>query len=457
MTRVRLQGKPQRKAEKCETVTEARKRVAGNKITIVHTYSEQVQKLYQIVTTAIACQQAVPDLYIIYEDLSKDKHGALTATGVTAVLNHLVMVVKFKEAVQKKENIILKPRCRIFQPGKCLEMQCVACEKWKPRTTLYFAAGHGGKNLVTSKPGRESLQNSASNPCSACCAKKMTPNGRIRSLLNKYDNISRADFDAKLLENNGRCFLTNTLLTTDGTWRFSIHNLDNKDKSHQKWNIGCQRLNVPQHDAIPCLMAAIDDMFQIVAGGNTHTAAVDMFANLGNTPVQNGVIAPSRTDHKLYLKQMNSYNLRTILGVSISSHVNGDKKQGRLTAAQVSAFRVWLESNRTQFYNSIVTKMAHEQHGKCAVSGVPLSIYNNHRRFSMDRVDNSKAHFGPQGELDNIRFICRIFNTRRGWTRSLFLEALLTQIRVPLNAEVRAAAVLELAEIKAASFCVTGV
>ena len=75
----------------------------------------------------------------------------------------------------------------------------------------------------------------------------------------------------------------------------------------------------------------------------------------------------------------------------------------------------------------------------------------------MDRVDNSKAHFGPQGQLDNIRFICRIFNTRRGWTRSLFLEALLTQIRVPLNAEVRAAAVLELAEIKAASFCVTGV
>ncbi len=128
-----------------------------------------------------------------------------------------------------------------------------------------------------------------------------------------------------------------------------------------------------------------------------------------------------------------------------------DKKDGRLTDAQVSAFGLWLASNRNQFYNSIAAKMANEQHGKCAVSGVPLSINNNHRRFSMDRVDNSKPHFGPQGELDNIRFICRIFNTSRGWTRALFLEALLVQIRVPLNAEVRAAAVLELVEIKAAS------
>ena len=127
--------------------------------------------------------------------------------------------------------------------------------------------------------------------------------------------------------------------------------------------------------------------------------------------------------------------------------MDGDKKEGRLTNAQVSAFRLWLERNRKQFYNSIVSKMTHEQQGKCAVSGVPLSIDNNHRRFSMDRVDNSKPHFGPEGELDNIRFICRIFNTRRGWTRALFLEALLSQIRVPLNAEVRAAAVLELAEI----------
>jgi hypothetical protein len=219
--------------------------------------------------------------------------------------------------------------------------------------------------------------------------------------------------------------------------------LDNTDKTHQNWNIGCQRLNAPQHDAIPCLMAAIDDIFHIVAGGNTHTAAVDMFANLGNTPVQNGVIASSVTDHKLYNKQMKSYHLPAILSNSISTHVNGDKKNGRLTNAQVSTFRAWLKSNKTQFYNSIVSKM-HAQHGKCAVSGVPLSIDNNHRRFSMDRVDNSKAHFGPQGQLDNIRFICRIFNTLRGWTRALFLEVLLTQIRVPLQAEVRAAAVLEL-------------
>jgi hypothetical protein len=196
-------------------------------------------------------------------------------------------------------------------------------------------------------------------------------------------------------------------------------------------------------------MAAIDDIFQIVAVGNIHTAAVDMFANLGNTPVQNGVIATySRTDHKLYDKQMRTYHLPSILSNSISHHVDGDKKEGRLTNVQVSAFRLWLERNRKQFYNSIVSKMTHEQQGKCAVSGVPLSIDNNHRRFSMDRVDNSKPHFGPEGELDNIRFICRIFNTTRGWTRALFLEALLTQIRVPLNAEVRAAAVLELAENK---------
>jgi hypothetical protein len=294
------------------------------------------------------------------------------------------------------------------------------------------------------------LNNSASHPCNACFAKKMTvkhatPDVYIQTLLQNYDNISRADFDAKLLENNGRCFLTNVPLTTDGTWRFSIHNLDNKDKTHQNWNIGCQRLNAQQHDAIPCLMAAIDDIFQIVAGGNIHTLYVDMFANLANTPVQNKVIATSsRTDYKIYNKQLLTYHLPSILCNSINYHVDGDKKDGRLTAAQVSAFRVWLKSNRKQFYYSIVSKMTHVQHGKCAVSGVPLSIDNNHRRFSLDRVDNSKAHFGPQGELDNIRFISRIFNTRRGWTRALFLEALLSQIRMPLQAEVRAAAVLEL-------------
>ena len=95
MSRVRLQEKLQQKKRqrKAETLYKAKQRVAGNKITIVHTYSEQVQKLYHIVTTAIACQQNVPDLYIIYDDLALDKHGALVTNGVKAVLNHLMMVV----------------------------------------------------------------------------------------------------------------------------------------------------------------------------------------------------------------------------------------------------------------------------------------------------------------------------------------------------------------------------
>jgi hypothetical protein len=302
--------------------------------------------------------------------------------------------------------------------------------------TLYVAR-RGGNKLVT-KPGRKSLQ-------------KASFDSYVGRMLKKHDgNVSHAQFDAKFLENNGKCYLLNVDLTTDGQWRMSMHNLN---KENMDWNIGCKRLNTPQYDAVPCKMHAIDDIFKFALAGHVDTTALcaEMFVNLRSTPAQNGVMGQRMVDQDLYDNQMKTCHLPYIISASISGHVTHDKKSRRLTNTQVGASRAWLKDNKKRFYKNIVAKMCFGQKVKCAISGVPLSIENNHRRFSMDRIDNSQPHFGPQGELDNIRFVCRVFNTTRGWSRALFLEALLTQVRVHLNAEVRAATELELVTLRRTS------
>jgi hypothetical protein len=65
------------------------------------------------------------------------------------------------------------------------------------------------------------------------------------------------------------------------------------------------------------------------------------------------------------------------------------------------------------------------QYLRCAYSGAKFTIENGPRRFSFERNDNAKAHFGDDGSLDNIVFIVRGLNTPGQMSRLKFLRIFL--------------------------------
>jgi hypothetical protein len=90
------------------------------------------------------------------------------------------------------------------------------------------------------------------------------------------------------------------------------------------------------------------------------------------------------------------------------------------------------------------------QEGRCCVSGIPLTIRNGWARFSLERPDDTRAHFNPDGTLPATSvLVCRLFNVRATLDRTKLLTYYLRQTMVPVPCAARARAQQELDGIKA--------
>jgi hypothetical protein len=159
--------------------------------------------------------------------------------------------------------------------------------------------------------------------------------------------------------------------------------------------------------------------------------------NMNSTPKENGVTAKHTINGKNnpeYQKQISDCHLPQIISHAISNHIINDRKN----FADLEESKSYIDKYKDKIIKLVFEKLVNEQKFKCAYSNVPLTILNSAMRFSFERIDNSKPHFGPEGDIDNIVFICRIFNSRAGMNRRKFLQCFLSQQLVSLSDSVRA-------------------
>ena len=69
-----------------------------------------------------------------------------------------------------------------------------------------------------------------------------------------------------------------------------------------------------------------------------------------------------------------------------------------------------------------------KQHGRCFYSGITMTIRNKWTRFSLERLDNTKAHFNEDGTIpDTTVLICRLFSGQAQMSRAKVLTYYLHQ------------------------------
>jgi hypothetical protein len=136
---------------------------------------------------------------------------------------------------------------------------------------------------------------------------------------------------------------------------------------------------------------------------------VDIFKTMHLTRKQSGVTANCVTERKLYFEQTDYCHLPRIIQLMVSHHVDTDFDAGRISANNLSKTSA---QTRKKIQQKVIDHII-SVNGKCQLIGYDLTVINGPYRFSLDRIDNSKAHFLGENCLDlsNIRVICRVFNT----------------------------------------------
>ncbi len=232
----------------------------------------------------------------------------------------------------------------------------------------------------------------------------------------------------------------------------SIQNLNNKDIHRiETCELIEAEFNVNQHDVIPDIADAIISIFEQMAQLNFENNQLETLqdnsdlmtmalTNLDSDPIENGVTASRTYDYQTYNKQKRQFHLSFIIYSAISTHIEVDfKKTGKSDQEKAT----YVKKYKKIITNNVIQKLIFDQRFKCSYSHVDLSIQNNAQRFSFERINNSKPHFGPEGDVDNIVFICRIFNSAAGMNRRKMLQVFLSQSHIPLSEKVREAATLE--------------
>lgn len=144
------------------------------------------------------------------------------------------------------------------------------------------------------------------------------------------------------------------------------------------------------------------------------------------SPKESGVTAIPSQDKSSYKKQVQSmYHLKGMIGHIVRDCNKSDvlkRKKGRFAG-----------DNSPALTETDVLDVLIAQEGRCALSGIRIPFEKvDWRAMSVDRVDDSKPH-----TRDNIRIICRVFQTRHKITSRTLFECLATQRQVELTTEQR--------------------
>lgn len=342
----------------------------------------------------------------------------------------------------KKGNKLIQNPDGTFQ----MVMTCVRCHQEKERVPIHFKQQLNGKNWKSCPPGFEYVHNSKTTPCIECYNQlniehSNTESGKIDSILKraKIPLIEGRKWIKKLREKQDDKFVISGLpmnFASKTEWMPSVQNLIN-GYAHKMET--CELIeaefNVSQHDAIPNIAQAVIKIFSEV-GKDTTSLINEAVQNWKSAPKDNGVTAKPKINGKStpkYKKQLRAFHLYYIISNAVFYHIKYDYKSFEKNEQR----KVYTDKYRSKIIDLSFKKLVYEQQFKCAYSHAPLSITNSAQRFSFERVDNNKPHFGPEGDIDNIVFICRVFNSPVGMNRRKFLQCYLSQKHVPLTEDVR--------------------
>jgi hypothetical protein len=349
--------------------------------------------------------------------------------------------LKIDKYISEGNELVLKENC-IFKDGS-IYMQCVMCFIWFLRNTRYFMASAKGSNFETCEPGHENLNNSTTTPCKQCRSildkqKRAISTNFIHCLLRQYEKYGFTEevFYLLLKKQQGKGLITGIKmnLTTNSDNCVGIFKYDSLlDATPENVYLEVQELAVQGLQIID-LISIWSDIYQCMIEQflnpvNEKHVAFLKFAKTQYyaTPSSIGII--SGKDKAAYKKQLMEIHFTTIMKGAISHHVTSDIRMKRIVSRPNQATMETIEKN--------VIKQLKKQKWKCAYSGLPMTIVNGVKRFSFERLNNNLRHFTETGELDNIVFVCRLFNTRRQLSNVKMLIYFLSQTLLPVPYNVR--------------------
>jgi hypothetical protein len=342
----------------------------------------------------------------------------------------------------------------IVPPGdKCVCETCVRCGIEYPITELYYPIEKAGntKTNYERESGKEVISNTPFNGCRECSKKVATERSKTDDEYYRILEKSYPKLKGWVQTQPFVCSISNHPLykgqKESDSWTASIQN-NKPGEEHTPENccLIAKEFNVQQHGAIPDLLEAWKEAFQLTANeimnpSNTEELVSKFKQWYIEAPKQTGVKVPSQitnpndpTGKKItnteYTKLRNMTYFKAAFGIMLDNVRRDDKKSKR--NPNIEPCNLTVES----MYQQLI-----KQNCKCYYTGIPFSLNRDTwNYFSCERLDNSKNH-----TVDNCVFICRMLNGDPQFNRKKILTALLSQLHIPLSNECKLKAQDELA------------
>jgi hypothetical protein len=348
--------------------------------------------------------------------LTAYNEGKTNAREKRLVLQSAKIDDKITKQVIAFNGIFLKPGCLLYRNKNkqyFVGMKCFNCKKMYPRTTLFYnrQSRQKLKAFESAQPAHEVLHNSISNPCRLC----KQPRTEMQ-FLKIWDNmyiISIPQMIEKMFEQKGVGRISG-LPIDFAKGKICICAYENFGKKHEFEShtdentfYDIMPFNPAQGKHLGDLEDIYDEMSRLEIDLNRPN--VDIFKTMHLTRKQSGVTANCTTETKLYNEQRAYCHLPHIIQLMVSYHIQHDFDAGRISANNLAKTSA---QTRKKIQKKVIDYLI-SINGKCEFIGYDLTVINGPYRFSLDRIDNSKAHFlGEDGlDLSNIRVICRVLHT----------------------------------------------
>jgi hypothetical protein len=316
-------------------------------------------------------------------------------------------VTTFKGIYLKPDSVLYKKENNQFFVG----MECLTCKKMHPRTALFFTRDGKLEDFESAQPAHERLNNNVSHPCRPC-KQPQTEMQFLKAWKTKYI-ISIPQMIDKMFEQKGVGRISGLPIDFAAgkicICAYVNYGGKNAFASHTDENTfyDIMAFNPQQGKYLENLEDIYDEMRLLVIDLNRPN--VEIFKKMHLTPQQSGVTANSMTEQKLYNNQIDYCHLPRIIQLMVSNLIRHDFDAGRISANNLAKTSAKTRKKIQQKVLDYIISV----NGKCQLIGYDLTVTNGPYRFSLDRIDNSKAHFLGKDCLDlsNIRVICRVLNT----------------------------------------------
>ena len=278
-------------------------------------------------------------------------------------------------------------------------MKCVCCNQMQVRTPLMFEICSEDEQQNSALPGLELLLNTESRPCRRC-GRKYTDAEYLPLLLRSYPLLSKEWAISEMNNCNNKCYITGlTIRFQPGSASINAKvnkGVKNSKESHTPENSELVHwyTNIRQGTAITIIKQAWKYLSLMVKDDISNA---DTFKNENQNMVlrqmiQNSIAHDVRRGfvQKTYYENLNETDMQGVRKENIIGKI----------------------------YDEMNELLIEQQKGKCARSGLNMTIFNGATRFSIDRIDNDLPHFTVDTQnnvyIGNCRIIMRIFNTARG-------------------------------------------